>query len=172
MCVHPAETRGEIMANQLIVGIFPSSDVAELEKALAGLAGIEQDRLQVYTAQGKTQAHQDSFLNFTHVEGGASEEISPEMTHGTGLLTDFGGTDVPGVTDSREQSLEDFAEHEAAPNYLGSLPIPSDEIDNYNEAIDEGRTVVAYKAPSDGGQLRQSFRAAGLRNVEVFQLKG
>jgi hypothetical protein len=160
------------MASQLVVGIVPSSDVAALEKALANLPDIERDRLRVYTAEAGTQAHEDSFLNFTHVQAGAAADISPELTHGTGLLTDFGGTDVPGLTDAREPSLEDFADPEAAaPNYLASVPIPSDEIDNYNEAIDEGRSVVAYSALSDGEKVRQSFRAAGLRNVEVFDVK-
>jgi len=161
------------MANQLVVGIFPSSDVAVLDTALANLSGIDRARLNVFTADPKTAAHDDSPLAFTHVQSSVSADVSPDVTHGTGSITDFGGTDVPGLTDATDQSLTDFEEPESVPNYLGSLPIPDDEVDNYNEAIAEGRTVVTYSTSSDaeGDQARQTLRAAGLRNTQVFQLR-
>jgi hypothetical protein len=159
------------MAQQLVVGIFPSSDVASLEAALGNVSGIARSKLSVLTADPKTQAHEDSFLNFLPVAQELErQEPSPDITHGTGLLTDFGGTDVPGITDSREPSLTDFEEPEVVPHYIGSLPIPSDEAENYDEAISEGRAVVAYSVSSDAevAQVQQALRTAGLRNVRAF----
>jgi hypothetical protein len=162
------------MASQLVVGIFPSSDVTSLETALGNVPGLDRGRLSVLTADSKTEAHEDSFLSFMHVAEEVEREPSPDITHGTGLLTDFGGTDVPGLTDSREPSLTDFEEPEVVPHYVGSLPIPSDEAENYDEAISEGRAVVVYPVSSDAErtQLQQALRAAGLRNVQAFATSG
>ncbi len=78
------------MAGQLLVGIFPSSDVASLEAALGNVPGIDRRRLSVYTAGPKAKAHQDSFLDFPHLIEPVENMPSPDITHGTGLLTDFG----------------------------------------------------------------------------------
>ncbi len=160
------------MASQLIVGIFPSTDAAALEKALSGVPGLDRDRLRIFIPDSGAAAPQDSSLQFTLVKPDPAEELSPELSHGTGVMTDFGGTDVPGLTDSREQSLSDFVDIQEFPNYLGSLPIPDDEVDNYNEALAEGRSVVAYSVESDAETARQALRAAGLRNVEAFVVRG
>src|SRR5580704_4423232 len=109
------------MASQLLVGIFPSSDVASLETALGNVPGLDRSRLSVLTASEKTQAHEDSFLNFMHV----AEEVE------------------------QEPSLADFDEPEVFPHYLGSLPIPGDEAENFDEAIAEGRAVVVYPVSSE-----------------------
>ncbi|MGZ3517767.1 MAG: hypothetical protein ACXVAM_11390 [Vulcanimicrobiaceae bacterium] len=156
---------------QLLVGIFPSADVASLEVALSS-AGVDRSRFSVIVADARTPTHEDSFLHFEHVLSEAGGKFSADIDHGTGLLTDFGGTDVPGVTDSEEQSLTDFEEPESVPDYLKSLPIPSDEAQNYDEAITEGRSVVVYRVSSDDelAQAEQSLRAAGLRNVRTFPL--
>jgi hypothetical protein len=158
------------VASHLIVGIFPSTDAAALEKALSGVAGLDRKRVRVFVADPDAAAPQDTSLTYTLLAPDTAEELSPDPTHGTGLLTDFGGTDVPGVTDSREQSLTDFAQEQQVPNYLGSLPIPDDEVANYNEALAEKRSVVVYSVDSDaeGAQARQALRTAGLRNVEIF----
>jgi hypothetical protein len=157
------------MASQLIVGIFPSTDAAALEKALSGVPGLDRERLRVYAADAGA-APQGSSVQFTLVKPDPAEELSPELTHGTGVMTDFGGTDVPGVTDSREQSLSDFGDEQQFPNYLASAPIPDDEVDNYNEALAEGRSVVTYSVASDAetADMQRALRAAGLRNVEAF----
>jgi len=162
------------MASQLLVGIFPSSDVTSLETTLGNVPGLDRSRVSVLTASAKTQAHEDSFLNFMHVAEEVEREPSPDITHGTGLLTDFGGTDVPGLSDRGGPSLADFEEPEVVPHYLGSLPIPDDEAENFDEAIAEGRTVVVYPVSSEaeGAQLQQALRTAGLRNVRAFATTG
>jgi hypothetical protein len=88
-----------------------------------------------------------------------------------GIMGDAGGTGVPGLTSSDRPGLtvSSFAETEAMPDYLGSVAIPDDEVDNYNEAIEEGRAVVVYQpAGGDAGAAEAAFKAAGLKNVRAF----
>ncbi len=159
------------MASHLIVGVFPSTDVAALEKALSSVTGLNRDKVRIFMADSGAAPPPDSSFHYALLKRDAEEELSPDETHGTGLMTDFGGTDVPGITDSREQSLTDFEDTQQFPNYLASLPIPDDEVDNYNEALAEGRSVVAYSVAADAetADAVRTLRAAGLRNVETFR---
>jgi hypothetical protein len=82
-----------------------------------------------------------------------------------------GGTGVPGVTSQDRPGLtvSSFAETEAMPDYLSGVAIPDDEVDNYNEAIEEGRAVAVYQATDgDAGTAEAAFKAAGLKNVRSF----
>ena len=162
------------MASQLLVGIYPSTEVASLEGALENAAGVDVNKVSVAVAEPRTPEHEESFIEFWHV---ASENTVPgpidEMVHGTGYITDFGGTDVPGITGSHRQSLTDFEEPEEVPNYLGALPVPADEMEDYNEAISEGRSVIVYTVPSadEAASAKAELSAAGFRNVRSFALK-
>ena len=52
---------------------------------------------------------------------------------------------------------------------LGDLEIPDDEVDNYVETLEAGRSVVAYFAkPENIGQVTDIFRASGLAKVKTF----
>ena len=56
-----------------------------------------------------------------------------------------------------------------ARNYLAGLAIPDDEIDNFNDAIEAGRSVIAYPDPgADAAGVASAFRNAGLRNVRIY----
>ena len=48
------------------------------------------------------------------------------------------------------------------------LPIPDDEADNYNDAIEDGRCVVAYKLNGDKDAAIAGFHAAGLSVVRTY----
>jgi hypothetical protein len=66
-------------------------------------------------------------------------------------------------------TVSSFSETEAAPDYLSGVAIADDEVDNYNEAIDEGRAVAVYtSADGDATAAEAAFKAAGLKNVRVF----
>jgi hypothetical protein len=96
-----------------------------------------------------------------------SNSFSDDMTKGKGILADSGGTDVPGLG-GRGPSLSSF-QHADRPNYLTAFPIPDDEVDNFNGAIDEGRAVIAYPdAGGDAAKVVEAFKAAGLRNVRSY----
>ena len=66
-------------------------------------------------------------------------------------------------------TVSSFSETEAAPDYLSGVAIADDEVDNYNEAIEEGRAVAVYSAA--GGDMtaaEAAFKAAGHKNVRSF----
>jgi hypothetical protein len=165
------------VASPILVGIFPSADVASLETALGGLQGIdgvEIDQASVAVAQPPTSEHEASFIEFWHVmTEPMSQGPDDEILHGTGLLTDFGGTDVPGITGSREQSLTDFEEPEDEENFLGSLPLDPDDLEDYNEAIAEGRSVIVYRPTTleAAAAAKASLSKAGFLNVQIFNAK-
>ena len=79
--------------------------------------------------------------------------LSDDQTKNMGTMGDAGGTGVPGLTssDRPEMTVSSFAETEAAPDYLSGVAIADDEVDNYNEAIEEGRAVAVYSAA--GGDM-------------------
>lgn len=157
------------MSDQLVTGIFPSSDVSELERALGASAGVDHSKLSVITSHARTQTYDDSFLNFVHVAEYLQEDtIADDMTHGTGEMTDSGGTSVPGLTGGGVQTMAPMP-HRPALNYLAGLPIPEDQIDNYNAAIEGGRAVATYRcSDAEAAAIQAAFRDAGLRNVRAF----
>ena len=137
-----------------VTGIAPTQDVGELEKAL-GKTGLEHDKFVVITKDEPTEEHDDSFLNFIH---------AVPVEH---LLLSDHGSDVPGINPA--SALNNYIAHPHVVRHLGNLPIPDDEVDNYNDAIDDGRTVVAY--PVDGGSqasIESAFHKAGLAHVKAF----
>ncbi len=96
-----------------------------------------------------------------------SNSLSDDMTKGLGIMGDSGGTGVPMGRSSA--SLGSFNSRADSANYLAGLAIPSDEIDNFNGAIEAGRSVVAYPdAGADADKIASAFKSAGLRNVRVY----
>ena len=52
---------------------------------------------------------------------------------------------------------------------LGDLEIPDDEVDNYVEALEAGRSVVAYFAKAETiDKVSEIFHAVGLAKVKTF----
>ncbi|MGA7571392.1 MAG: hypothetical protein WCA80_11375, partial [Candidatus Aquilonibacter sp.] len=96
-----------------------------------------------------------SFLNFVHA---ASEDH---------LLINDPGTSVPGINTSAP--LNDYLSHPHVVKHVGNLPIPDDEADNYNDAIENGRTVVAYPVDADTSAATAAFHGAGLLHVKTFK---
>ena len=49
------------------------------------------------------------------------------------------------------------------------MSIPDDEVENFNDAIEDGRAVIVYPdAGTDADKVAAAFRAAGLRNVRSY----
>ena len=152
----------------LVTGIMTTCDPTEIQAALAA-QNIDASTVKVVTKQAPSQEHEDSVIDFVFVaQAMESNDFSDDMTHGTGVMSDSGGTNVPGIV-GRNASLSSIAgTHGDRFDYLGGFPIPSDQIDNYNDAIGDGRCVVLCTTTDDGQALAGSFRAAGLRNVRAF----
>ncbi|MGR4066131.1 MAG: hypothetical protein ACLQPV_11895 [Vulcanimicrobiaceae bacterium] len=158
------------MAQRLIVGIYAgaTSDPKQLEAALASQK-IDASRVKVVTRSAPSQERQDETpIAFVVVaEEMESNDFSDDLTHGVGILTDSGGTNVPGIDDAPPRGLE--PEMHGGDNYLAGFAIADDEVDNYNDAIEDGRAVVIVQGGDDeAAGLESSFKAAGLRNVRVF----
>ena len=157
------------MGQRLIVGIYPESDPKKIEAALTGQTGIDMGRLRVVTRDAQSADHDESTISFVHVrEAQNSNDFSDDMTHGQGMMTDSGGTGVPGGN-SRGPSLGSLSNRGSAVNYLAGVKIPGDQIDNFNDAIGAGRVVVLYDASDEAAaDAVSTFCSAGFRNVKAF----
>ena len=155
---------------RLVAGISPDHDVQAIEAALKA-HDVDLAQVVVYT-KTPLEAHDESGLTFEYVVTDMEyNSLSDDQTKNMGTMGDAGGTGVPGLTssDRPQMTVSSFAEVEAAPDYLNGVAIPDDEVDNYNEAIEEGRAVAVYEAANgDAAAAESAFKAAGLKNVRAF----
>lgn len=153
------------MAAGLVVGIFPEADA----KTLEGVLSAQQiDLSKVKVVAGRAEDPDDSQLEFVDViKDMESNSLSDEMTTGIGVW-DETGTAVPGLV-GREATLDSFTHQEHSRRYFISFAIPDDEVDNFTDAVADGRAVVLYPdAGSDAEKIVAAFKAAGLRNVRAY----
>jgi len=153
----------------LVTGIAQSSGPAQLEDVLCAKPQIDCDKVAVITKDSPTTEHEDSVLRFFHVGEAhvTTDTDSQVITGNTGIITDAGGVNVPNI--SSDTRYVGFFAHPQIIDHLADWPIPEDAAENYNEAIEEGRSVVTYKADQDEASgAQQAFKDAGLRNVQSF----
>jgi len=131
----------------VVTGISQDGDIKALEAALTA-AGFKLDPIQLISGA-------DS------IEGVARRQI------GTGLITGGQGTGVPGLTNDGPGLT--YFRTESVSDRLGDLEIPDSEMDNYVEALEAGRSIVAYFAHQDTvAKVEEIFRAGGLAKVKTF----
>jgi hypothetical protein len=151
----------------LVVGIVPGSDAKALESALSAQ---QIDLSKIKVVGGDPAGWDSTRLEFVDViEDMESNSLSDDMTKGMGIMGDAGGTGVPGIG-GRQTTLESLEEPESSSaRYLAGYGIPDDEIDNFDDAIADGRSVVLYPdAGSNAQAIADAFKAAGLRNVRAY----
>jgi hypothetical protein len=130
-----------------IVAISPKEDLKALESALAG-EGLPLGPLQLISPDEASQGLARSLL-------------------GSDLMTGAGTVRVPGINDGR-RAVELFR-HESLTDRLGDLEIPDSEIDNYLEALEAGRSIVAYFAkPETVERVVEIFKGANLARVTRY----
>ncbi len=154
------------MAKNIVIGVLGTCDPSQVERALAA-TGVDRTHLRVLTSEESTAAHESSPITFVHVAKMSQQSFADDMTRGTGVLPDFGGTSVPGINDEGV-SFDAFSHPEVA-DYLNGMEIPSGDAEYYNDAIDDGRCVVVCSC--DGSaceQTAQALQKAGLQNVRSF----
>lgn len=139
----------------VVTGISQNGDITGLESALRA-AGLALDPIQLIGPDDSTQ--------------GAA--VSMGLTD-PGLMTGGGqGTGVPGITSGVPTSGgygTRYFRNEALSDRLGDLEIPDDEVENYVEALQSGRSVVAYFAKAENiAQVTDLFRQNGLAKVKTF----
>jgi hypothetical protein len=157
------------VAQGLVVGIFPQSDPKVLESALSAQ---HIDLSKVKVVSGAATDTESSALEFLDVVTDMeSNSLADDMTKGMGIMGDSGGTGVPGIGGGggRQATLGSFSHQGGASRYLSGVGIPPDEVDNFDQAVADGRSVVLYPdAGTDAQAIATAFRAAGLRNVRAY----
>lgn len=156
------------MAAGLVIGIFSDPNAKALEDALSAQQ-IDPSKVKVFASDGDDS--ESSTLDFIEVfnETESITGLSDDMTRGTGVLADSGGTAVPGLTGSEPRFRAFFPEEGETKHYLDGFPVPDDEVENFDDAISEGRAVVLYPdAGADEQKIAAAFRAAGLQNVRAY----
>ena len=155
------------MAAGLVIGICSNSDTKALDDALSAQQ-VDLEKVKVFAADGDDL--ETSPLDFIEVfsESEYITGLSDDMTRGTGVLADSGGTNVPGLTgEPRFKAF--FPDDGESKHYLAGLPVPDDEVDNFDDAIADGHAVVVYSdAGADAPKIASAFKAAGLLNVRSF----
>lgn len=155
------------MAAGLVIGISSDTNAASLEDALRAQQ-IDVSKVKVFASDEDTP--KPSAMRYIHVvvDPDASE-LSDDMTEGTGVMQDF-GTNVPGVSDYRDRTGPIFARGEDEnKHYLADYPVPDDEVENFDDAIVEGRAVVIFPdAGADAQKIAAAFAAVGLHNVRSY----
>lgn len=145
----------------VVVGIFPNHDaVSKLADSLKA-GGFDLDELTVVANSELPEGLISDGVEF--VLTGEAEEAS--LSGGTGLITSQ-GTDVPGLTDSKER-IELFVGPTTV-EALGDLNVPDGRTDDYLDALEAGRSVAGYNAGSDVEKVKPLFTGAGALSTEVF----
>lgn len=160
------------MAEHLVTGIAQTSNPSTLEDALCNEEAVDCEKMAVITKDEPTDEHHESVLTFMHV---GQEHITTDTAHdvitgGEAILTNFGDPQVPNIS-SDTRYVGFFAEPHII-DHLADYAIPRDEVQNYNDAIEAGRSVVIYKADkSEAPAVAETFKAAGLKNVRTYETK-
>jgi hypothetical protein len=144
-----------ICVGLVVTGISQDGNTDALEAALKE-AGLALDPIQLIGPDDSTQ-------------GAASRS----GIIGTGGIFSGGtGTGVPGITSGNPTAGgagTSFFRNETLSDRLGDLEIPDDEVDNYVEALEAGRSVVAYFAKAETiDKVSEIFHAVGLAKVKTF----
>lgn len=141
----------------VVTGISQDGNTAALEDAIKA-AGLSLDAFEVIGPDDAEMPVAGGVIGSGIITGGGLET-------GTGVpgLT---GSGVPGITsaprmiDLGNGSLWDR---------LADLAIPDDEVENYAEALESGRSIVAYHGTSESvTQLETLFGSYGLTKVTTF----
>jgi hypothetical protein len=139
----------------VVTGISQNGDISALEAALKA-EGLPLDPIQVIGPDDSTQ--------------GAASSLG---TIDPGLMTGGGqGTGVPGITSGVPTAGgygTRYFRNEALGDRLGDLEIPDDEVENYIEALQAGRSVIGYFAKPETIERVQRIFSGG--NVGLVKIK-
>ena len=136
----------------------------------SALGAQQLDLSKIKVVGGRVDDPDESKLEFVDVINDMdSNSLSDDMTRGTGVLDDASGTSVPGLG-GRQATLDSFSSQpDDKRAYFSGFSIPSDEVDNFGDAVADGRAVVLYPdAGADAEKIAAAFKAAGLRNVRAY----
>jgi len=134
----------------VVVGLAQSEDLSAVRSALSQ-AGLSPDDLE-------SVGPDDAAQNLARGQSAS------------GIITSDKGMTVPGISGVGGSGA--FFYDENLVDRLGDLGIPEKEMDNYLEAIERGKTVVAcFVKPDDAdiaAKFTAAFTAANLANVRQY----
>ena len=141
----------------IVTGISQDGNTDALETALTA-AGVQLDAFEVIGPEESD----------AHVGGGTAES---GILTGGGLETGTGvpgltGGGIPGITSAPR--LGDMG-GDSLWDKLADLAIPDDEVENYAEALEAGRSLVAFHGDSKNvAKVEALFAGAGLTKIKTF----
>jgi hypothetical protein len=147
----------------MVVGLFPNHDTIEsLTNSLKG-AGFHVERLRVISSETPSDHLIGTGVQFVY----SGEAESTAIGTGGGIITGFGGTGVPGLTE-HTPTLPQIRPASSMEELLGEFEIPGAKHDEYSQALDNGQTVAGYNAGADIDRVKALFASAGAARVDVF----
>jgi hypothetical protein len=141
----------------VVTGISQDGNTASLEAALKA-AGLSLNAFEVIGPEDSD----------AHVSGGI---VGSGIITGGGLETGTGvpgltGSGIPGITGAPR--LGDMGGNSLW-DKLADLAIPDDEVENYAEALEAGRSLVAFHGDSKNvAKVEGLFAGAGLTKIKTF----
>ncbi|MDP9017852.1 MAG: hypothetical protein M3N19_06005 [Candidatus Eremiobacteraeota bacterium] len=151
----------------LVTGIAQTAEPEHIQTMLCNI--LDCNRVVIITPDSPTAEHHNAMLTFIHAGDMAqTTDTSSDVIRGNAaIMTNIDGVNVPGI--SSDSRFVGYFAHPQVIDHLADWPIPSDQVQNYNDAIDAGRSVVTYKTtPEDAPAAEQAFKEAGLKNVKTF----
>lgn len=142
----------------IVTGISQDGNTAALEAALKA-AGLRLDGLEVLGPDDSESA--------ASLSGGGVDTatLTGGLETGTGVPGLTGGG-IPGITGAPR--LADVG-GPSLWDRLADLEIPDDEVENYAEALEAGRSLVAYHGDSkNAAKVEALFAGNGLTKVKTF----
>jgi hypothetical protein len=149
--------------HNMVVGIFPDHDT--LAKLADGIkaGGFNIEHLRVISNDTPSENLIRTGLRFIY--SGDAEPTA--IAGGGGIITSFGGTEVPGLTNVTTQVGSPHGDP-STEDLLGELEIPGGRNEDYSRALDAGRSVAGYHAGADVDRVKAIFSAAGGNPVDVY----
>jgi hypothetical protein len=146
----------------VVVGIFPDHDgLAKLTDALKA-GGYSVELLRVITPETPADELISSGAQFVF-----SGDVEPATLGGrTGIITGFGGTGVPGLTEEIPR-VEAFHEPSLA-EMLSEMDVPDARLSDFEVALSQGRSIAGYNARNSVDHVKSLFASSGAFPVDVF----
>ena len=143
----------------MVVGIFPSANALSKLGDAVKAAGIDLADLIIIADDMPAQGLISSGVRFTL----SGEPDTRGLGSARGIITSSGGTEVPGLDRMPGLGMIGDQMGEA----LSDLNVSDARIDDYEEALEEGRAVAGIQT-ADVDKLKAIFSSAGANLVEVF----
>jgi hypothetical protein len=144
----------------VVTGISQDGNTDALEQSLKS-AGLSLDHFEVLGPDDADEIATGGHIDTAIITGGGLET-------GTGVpgLT---GSGIPGITSAPRLADVGSEAGDSLWDRLADFAIPDDEVENYAEALEAGRSIVAFHGDSKNvAKVEGLFASAGLAKIKTF----